>query len=495
MTVALRGACVLIVAWIASAGLTAAAAQSSAFGWSIPAWAAPPIVPADNPMTVEKVTLGRYLFYDKRLSYNGTFSCGTCHQQRLGFTDSRPTALGSTGQRHPRRTATLTNVGYNTALTWANPTQRKLEIQMLTPMFGDQPVEMGFAGHEMQLLARLRADERYRHLFEEAFPGSSEPFTLGSITKAIASFERTLISLDSPYDRYRYGGDPNAIGAGAKRGESLFFGEKLECFHCHEGINFSDNSADARTRIATVAFHNTGLYNIEGRYPAHNAGVYEITGDPRDDGAFKTPTLRNVAVRAPYMHDGSVRDLNAALDHYSAGGRTVEGTPYAGVGRLNPNKDVVIHGFALDAQERRDLIAFLETLTDTAFLTDPALSDPFAAPPASNPTSGPNACHPRRPDVLRRDDLGSTARQLQRMQRIARILTALVDQERTFVGYDRLAALVVCGGLGRHDAHVRPRRGLALEQYLARRIDGVPDEDGRGQPDSVPADVGHDVLG
>ncbi len=111
----------------------------------------------------------------------------------------------------------------------------------------------------------------------------------------------------------------------------------------------------------TVVFHNTGLYNIGGRYPAHNAGVYEVTGDPRDDGMFKAPTLRNVAVRAPYMHDGSVDDLNGVLDHYSAGGRTIVGTPLAGVGRLNPNKDALIHGFELSRQERLDLIAFLES--------------------------------------------------------------------------------------------------------------------------------------
>jgi len=378
----LRTACVLLAAWVALAGLTAAAQQATVFRWNIPDWAAPPIVPADNPMTVEKVTLGRYLFYDKRLSYNGKLACAGCHIQRFGFTDLRPTAFGSTGERHPRRSANLTNVGYNNVLTWADPTQHRLETQMLTPMFGEHPVELGFAGREKELLERLRADAQYRSLFQAAFPNLSDPFTLGSITNAIASFERTLISLSSPYDHYRYGGESDAIGAAAKRGEALFFGEKLECFRCHAGINFSDNSVDARTRTVTVTFHNTGLYNIDGRYPAHNAGVFEITGNPRDDGRFKTPTLRNVAVRAPYMHDGSIEDLNGVLDHYSAGGRTIVGTPLAGIGRLNPNKDVLIHGFDLDQGERRDLIAFLQSLTDKAFLTDPTLSDPFAATPA-----------------------------------------------------------------------------------------------------------------
>ena len=386
-----RAAGVLLAAWIAVAGLTAAAEQGSVFRWDIPAWAAPPIVPTDNPMTVEKVTLGRYLFYDKRLSYNGKLSCASCHLQRFGFTELRPNAFGSTGQRHPRRTPTLTNAGYNTVLTWANPAEHRLESQMLTPMFGEHPVELGFAGHEQELLARLRADERYRSLFAAAFPDASDPFTIASVTKAIASFERTFISLSSPYDRYRYGGESDAIGPAAKRGEALFFSPRLDCSHCHAGINFSDDFADARTKAVTVVFHNTGLYNIGGRYPAHNAGVYEVTGDPRDDGMFKAPTLRNVAVRAPYMHDGSVDDLNGVLDHYSAGGRTIVGTPLAGVGRLNPNKDALIHGFDLSQQERRDLIAFLETLTDKAFLTNPALSDPYAVTPAPGPSVTPAA--------------------------------------------------------------------------------------------------------
>lgn len=330
-------------------------------------------------MTQEKVTLGRYLFYDKRLSLNQTFSCATCHQQRFGFTDNKPTAIGSTGQHHPRRASNLTNVGYNTALTWANPTQHSLERQMLLPMFGEHPVELGLAGHEKVLVARLQAQALYRKLFGEAFPAIAQPISLGTITKAIASFERTLVSFSSPYDLYRYGGKPSAISASAKRGEALFFGEKLECFHCHGGINFSDSSADIRTRIFRTAYHNTGLYNIgpDGAYPVNNPGLYEFTRRPKDMGAFKAPTLRNVAVRAPYMHDGSVKDLDAALDHYSAGGRTITGGPYRGIGRLNPHKDLVIRGFALTAQERRDLMAFLNSLTDQTFLTNPALSDPF----------------------------------------------------------------------------------------------------------------------
>ncbi|HZT12669.1 MAG TPA: MbnH family di-heme enzyme [Candidatus Baltobacteraceae bacterium] len=367
-------------AWLAAGTILAGAERVPTYHWNLPAWAAPPIVPPDNPMTEQKVTLGRYLFYDKRLSLNRTFSCATCHQQRYGFTDLKPTAIGSTGQHHPRRASTLTNVAYNTALTWANPLQRKLEKQMLVPMFGEHPVELGLAGHEKDLIARLAMDERYRGLFKAAFPQESNPISLGTITKAIASFERTLISLSSPYDRYRYGGEESAISAPAKRGEALFFSERLQCFHCHGGVNFTDSSADTRTRIFRVAYHNNGLYNIgpDGDYPRDNPGIYEFTHQDKDKGAFKVPTLRNVAVRAPYMHDGSVKDLEAVLDHYSAGGRTIASGPYRGIGRLNPHKDLVLKGFSLTPRDRSDLIAFFNSLTDEQFLTNPAFSDPFA---------------------------------------------------------------------------------------------------------------------
>lgn len=377
----LRALVVALAAIVVGSLLSSCAKPAvTTFAWNLPPWASPPIVPADNPMTNEKVALGHYLFYDRRLSGNLTFSCASCHQQKFAFADARPTALGSTGMHHPRRTPTLTNVGYYTVLTWANPLQRKLEKQMLVPMFGEHPVELGLAGKEKLLIARLGADPQYQQMFRDAFPAESQPITLGNITKAIASFERTMISFSSPYDRYRYGHDANAISPAAKQGEKLFFSERLDCFHCHGGINFSDSTADTRTRLFQRSFHNTGLYNIHGTgaYPANNMGVFEITHDVKDVGAFKAPTLRNAAVRAPYMHDGSVKDLDAVLDHYSAGGRTITSGPSAGVGRLNPHKDLVIHGFRLSPQERREVIAFLRSLTDERFLNDPHFADPFA---------------------------------------------------------------------------------------------------------------------
>ncbi len=215
-------------------------------------------------------------------------------------------------------------------------------------------------------------------MFRVAFPESAGEITLSTITRALAAFERTLISLDSPYDRYRYGGQPDAISPAAKRGEALFFGERLECYHCHGGFNFTDNVQHAGLAFPEVGFHNNGLYNVDGRggYPPDNPGIGELTGDPDDEGKFRTPSLRNVALTAPYMHDGSLASLQDVIDHYVAGGRTIHQGRYRGTGSTSPYKSPLIVGFELSDGERNDLVAFLESLTDSGFVTDPRLADP-----------------------------------------------------------------------------------------------------------------------
>jgi cytochrome c peroxidase len=317
-----------------------AIAQDS-YQWVLPKGFPKPSVPADNPMSAVKVELGRYLFYDKRLSVNGETSCATCHRRELAFTDGRKTALGTTGQLHSRNAMSLVNVAYSAALTWSNAEMRRLEDQALVPMFGERPVEMGL--HEMDgVPAAVAADARYRDLFARAFPGESDPATVRNLVKAIAAFERTIISVDSPYDRYHYGGDDNAVSAAAKRGEILFFSQKLSCFRCHGGFNFSD------------AMESEGHPRRE--LPFHNDGV--------GTGKFKTPTLRNVALTAPYMHDGSIATLEGVLDNYAAGGHD------------NSDKDRLIGGFTLPAGGREDLIEFLRSLTDEAVAHDPRFANP-----------------------------------------------------------------------------------------------------------------------
>jgi cytochrome c peroxidase len=336
-----------------------------------------PAVPEDNPMSDVKVELGRWLFYESRLSVNGSMSCATCHAQALAFTDGKPRSIGATGEKHPRSAMSLVNSAYASRLTWSNQLLGKLEDQALTPLFGDNPIEMGMGGREESIRELLRSDARYAELIPQAFPDDADPFSVVNTVRAITAFVRSIISHNSPYDRY-IAGDETALSASAVRGMELFFSERLECFHCHGGFNFTDSTTHANTRVESVGYHNTGLYNIAdtGAYPADNTGLFDMTGERRDMGRFKAPTLRNVAVTAPYMHDGSALTLQDVIAHYERGGRLIESGPFAGDGRRNPYKSEFIRGFELSETERQDLISFLESLTDETVLTDSRWSDP-----------------------------------------------------------------------------------------------------------------------
>jgi cytochrome c peroxidase len=368
---------------LASAGLAWALLSGSAadvYHWNLPAWVPLPVVPANNPMTAAKVDLGRHLFYDTRLSANGTQACASCHLQEKAFTDGLAVATGISGQKGSRSAMALVNVAYLPTLTWANPQMVSLEVQALVPLFGEHPVEMGMAGKEQVAFDRLKADPTYRHLFAAAFTaeaalGDAALYSLSTITKALASFERSLLSFDSAYDRYKYGNQPKAINAAAKRGEDLFFGEKLECYHCHGGFNFTDNVQHTRLSFAERGFHNTGLYNLDGKgaYPGDNQGIAEFTGDAADMGKFRTPSLRNIALTAPYMHDGSIATLEQVIrQHYAQAGR-------AGGEKQGPSplRSELVAGFDIDEQEVSDVIAFLESLTDTQLVSNPAHANPW----------------------------------------------------------------------------------------------------------------------
>lgn len=353
-------------------------AIASEYNWNLPQWTPKPLVPEDNPMTAEKVELGRHLFYETRLSITGEYSCASCHKQSLAFTDGKEVGVGTTNEKHPRNSMSLANVGYNPVLTWANPLMTSLENQALIPIFGEHPIEMGMVGQEKKIIEWMQNDPEYLQMFTEAFKQSENPINISNLTKALASFERSLVSFNSPYDHYRYQGDTNAISEAAKRGEKLFNSEKMECFHCHGGINFSDSVSHANLAFTEVAFHNTGLYNIdgEGGYPAPNTGINEITQETADMGRFKTPTLRNIALTAPYMHDGTIATLRDAIAHYQAGGRTITEGEWQGIGSTNPYKSSFIKGFEITEAEINDLIEFLHSLTDEKFITNPAHSDP-----------------------------------------------------------------------------------------------------------------------
>ncbi|SMF26909.1 methanobactin export MATE transporter MbnM [Pseudobacteriovorax antillogorgiicola] len=349
------------------------------FTWNIPDNIPLPVIPENNSMTEAKFQLGRYLFYDERLSGNSSQSCSSCHQQDKAFSDGIDLAIGSTGEIHPRNSQSLVNVAYNPTITWANPSLRDLETQIMIPLFGENPIEQGITDESLPtVIQRLKEEAIYDELFVAAFPNDSEHYTTEQIVKAIACFVRALTSFNSPYDQF-LAGDETAISASALRGRDLFFSESLECFHCHGGYNFTDSVMDRTMTFIERPFHNTGLFNIDGNgdYPDDNQGVFEITGDPDDRGKFRAVTLRNVAVSAPFMHDGSIATLDEVLDFYSDGGRNITSGPNQGDGRLNPLKDGFVTGFSLSEEERSDVVSFLESLTDSTFIENSRFQNPW----------------------------------------------------------------------------------------------------------------------
>jgi cytochrome c peroxidase len=317
------------------------------------------------------VTLGRYLFYDRRLSSDNSLSCATCHRQQYAFSSGPFVPAGVTGVAVRRKVPAIQNVSQEAFFTWADPRVTTLERQARIPLFGRHPVEMGMNGRSSTIEALLRCDPLYRNLVPVAFSGSANPFVVDSVLSALASFERTLVSRNSDFDR-------DSMNPLARRGEKLFLSETVGCTHCHAPPAFSDN-VSTHGGSFQLAYHNTGLYRVDSwnHYPRRDEGLFEITGDPNDTGAFRTPSLRNVAVTGPLMHDRSVASLEQAIANYSRGGRLIASGSDKGDGSRNLFKSVLVQGFGLGAQDRRAIAAFLRALTDRSFLKDPAFANPF----------------------------------------------------------------------------------------------------------------------
>lgn len=305
----------------------------------------PPLpVPADNPMTLARVELGKALFYDPLLSRDRSISCASCHLPELSFSDPNRVSIGVQGRTGTRNAPALINLAYHTSFFWdgSNPA---LETQALFPI--EAHVEMDLPVDSV--VARLRAHPSYPERFIYAFNDST--LTIKSVTDAIASFERTLLSYGSKYDRFiERGFDSTLFSPAEWRGYKLFFAEKgerhAECFHCHGGYNFDEPEGK---------FRNNGLY-----YFYEDPGRYLVTGNQLDVGKFKVPTLRNLSFTAPYMHDGSLSTLEEVVAHYASGGQ-----PHL-------NRDILMDNILITAQDQADIIAFLMTLNDTAFVQNPA---------------------------------------------------------------------------------------------------------------------------
>ena len=297
--------------------------------------------PADDPYTPEKAELGRYLYFDARLSADGSVSCATCHDPRRGFTDGAAVSTGIRGQRGKRSAPAVFNRVYSLAQFWDGraPT---LEEQVKGPIAN--PIEMGNT-HEA-MAATLAKIGGYAPMFQQAF-GTSE-ITVGRVAQAIATFERTIFSGNSPYDRYK-AGFKKAMSPAQLRGMRIFF-DKAKCDACHEGANFTLN-----------AYANIGVGMDQ---PDPDVGRFAVTKDPKDWGAFKTPTLRDVARTGPYMHDGSLLNLYQVVNFYDKGG-----VP-------NQNLDEKIKPLHLTADNKDDLVAFLNALTGEETAVKPPAAFP-----------------------------------------------------------------------------------------------------------------------
>lgn len=350
---------------------------------SLPDHVITPKIPTYNPITSAKIELGRHLFYDRRLSGNGTQSCADCHRQSAAFSDNETIPAGSTRQSLKRNSQALVNLAWSPILTWGHDGFTEIEQQLAVPLHADDPVELGILdGIVEEVLGRFAGDPLYQTLFLDAFPDQGGVMNMTTVKHALASFTRALVSFDSPYDRY-IRGDADALTVQQKRGLNLFFSHRLECSHCHTGINFTVAYEDSRSGTPSLGgmFFNTGLYNVDGAgsFPASDQGLYDLTLNPQDRGRFRAQGLRNVEVTGPYMHDGSLRTLREVVRHYARGGREILDGPDAGDGRLSPLKSGLVRGFAISEEELDALVAFLESLTDTSFLNNPDFENPFTA--------------------------------------------------------------------------------------------------------------------
>ncbi|MBL7807901.1 MAG: c-type cytochrome [Saprospiraceae bacterium] len=293
-----------------------------------------PQFPLDNELTAARFALGKRLFYDVAMSRDSTISCASCHAPSLAFSDSVAFSPGVAGAAGKRNAPTLANVAYHPYFTREGgvPT---LEMQILVPIQEHNEFDFNI----LLIADRLKSDTTYVRMSQEAY-GRDPDFYI--ITRGIACFERTLISGQSRYDEFFFQGKTNALTASELRGMDLFFSEKTNCAGCHSGFNFSN-----------YAFENNGLYET---YP--DPGRFRLTEDPADIARFKVPTLRNVAVTAPFMHDGSFSSLTSVVEHYDSGGKN------------HPHRSPLIRQLGLTAQEKVDLVAFLESLTDEKFITN-----------------------------------------------------------------------------------------------------------------------------
>ena len=295
-------------------------------------------IPADNPLTAEKAALGRQLFFDERLSVDGSRSCYSCHVCEHGLTDGLPKAIGPGNKQLPRSSPTLWNIGYHKEFYWDGRSP-SLEKQAMAAWVGGN---MGVGDKTSEIVVKINALQGYKTQFQRVFQSDA---TADNMMKAIAAYERTIISGNTAWDRWK-AGDNTAISMSAYRGWNIF--QAIKCNNCHDGVLFTDQR-----------YHNIGI-GMDQKEPDPGRG--KVTGKPEDTGAFKTPTLRDIAKSAPYFHDGSAKTLEEAVDIMLAGGKP---NPYLDKQNLQPHKIL--------PEQREDVLNFLRSLTVDCTLSKPPL--------------------------------------------------------------------------------------------------------------------------
>ncbi len=313
--------------------------------------------------------LGHYLFFDTKLSVNNTKSCASCHSPEFAFTDGYRASATALGENVLHNAPSLINAVYLKKYDWANPNATSFETQIKRPLYGKHPIELGLDKHINELQEIFKKDSLYPTLFKNAFPDSSKLFTLNQIEIAITAYEKTLVSQASNFDKVE-------LTASAYNGLKLFTSTRFNCVSCHRPPYFT--LATSTENIDSV-YANIGLYNVgnKNEYPQNDNGVYRITHNSKDNGKFKIPSLRNVMLTAPYMHDGSVATIEEVIEIYARGGRNIDYGNYKGDGKLNQNKSQLITGFTLTKDEKRDLINFLTSLTDSTIFYKQLFKNPF----------------------------------------------------------------------------------------------------------------------
>lgn len=311
------------------------------FLWTFAVW----LTPAHRGVNDAQIDLGHRLFFERALSKGNAKSCASCHDPKFAFTDRYRRGLGLYADNLPHNTPSLINVRFYRSFNWASPEITTLEAQMERPLFSQHPPEMGMSKEDTLSYKRLAQVKDYNDRFKAAFPMDKQPITWTNIIQAIAAYQRTLVSFNAPFDRFKKG-DEHALNAAAKRGYMLFSSSRLQCITCHPPPYFTDHNIQS----STIGFHDIG-------YTGNSV-------TDRTTHTFRTPSLRNVAITAPYMHDGGIESLNNVIRFFETGGEDRD------------SKDPLMKRFSLSDSERTDMLAFLESLTDSTIFTNPHFQPP-----------------------------------------------------------------------------------------------------------------------